>query len=406
MASARMPSLYTKITLRAAIAVACFVGLGSAVTAYVIETSAIANAESTANNIALQISGDVQSQFERPIGIVEGARDAIQALHEAGQITRQSADAILKKTLVKSPQILASWSGWEPDAFDGQDAGHVNAPGHDATGSYLPYWHREGAGVAVSPLIDYTKDGAGDYYLLAQRSGKPVLVEPYRYKVGDREVLMTTITTPVVEAKGVVGVVGADIALDELQKRIGAIKVPLGGRVSIISGRNLYVYHQDSTMLGKEAGEASYKARQMTDPVLGPVMQTEVRVKIDGFDTGWSVRVELPMQAVLADARTAELTLLASALAMIVGLIVVLRITASQLIGRPLDAITETMGRLASGDLESGQPLAAASAEIAKMQDAVEVFRANAKEQRRLQDEQKRSDEEQALVVASLAECL
>lgn len=406
MATARLQSLCTKISTRAALAVACFIGLGSGVTAYVIETSAVANAERTANGVAMQISGDVQSQFQRSIGTVEGMRNAIQSAHELGQINRQGADAILRSTLVRSPQLLATWSGWEPDAFDGKDVGHAGLPGHDQTGRYIPYWHREGDQVALSPLVDYTREGAGDYYLLPKRSGQPVLLEPYLYKVGDHDVLMTTIALPIMEAKGFAGVVGADIGLDDLKQRISAIKVPFGGRASVISGHNLYVYHPDSTMLGKNAGETTYRPRQVSVPGIGPVMQTEVRVRIDGVGASWTVRVELPMQAVLADTRTAELALLLSSLAMIVGLIIVLRVTASRLVGRPLDAIAETMGRLAAGDLGLGPHAPAASSEIARMQAAVEVFRANARDQQRLQAEQKQFEQEQTLVVDSLAECL
>jgi methyl-accepting chemotaxis protein len=47
----------------------------------------------------------------------------------------------------------------------------------------VPYWNRAAGKVAVEALVDYTKPGAGDYYLLAKNSGEETILEPYYYDI-------------------------------------------------------------------------------------------------------------------------------------------------------------------------------------------------------------------------------
>ena len=43
----------------------------------------------------------------------------------------------------------------------------------------------------LEPLKDYAVAGAGDYYQIPFKSGQPAVLEPYLYRAGDRNVLMT-----------------------------------------------------------------------------------------------------------------------------------------------------------------------------------------------------------------------
>ena len=49
---------------------------------------------------------------------------------------------------------------------------------------------------AVEPLIDYDKDGPGDYYQVPKKTGKDFLTEPYTYNVGGKDTLMTSFMVP------------------------------------------------------------------------------------------------------------------------------------------------------------------------------------------------------------------
>lgn len=399
MQNAGKKTLASVLSVRGAIAIACFVSLGSGVTGVMLEHSAKIRAQETSHMVADQVAADIRNQFERPIGTVEGMRDAIVAARAGHVVDRGVHNGIIQATLSQTPELLATWTAWEPNAFDGQDSNFVSTNGHDATGRFVPYWHRAGNGVALTALTDYDKPGAGDYYLLAQQSGKPVMVEPYDYAIDGKTVLMTSIALPVVEGGKAVAVVGADMALDELKAKIGALKLPYDGEVSVLSGSGVYLYNKDKGLLGKKDGAGRGADGVVSDPLLGDVIRVEEPVTLKNFDAGWTVRVKLPLSAVLADARMAELSLLLSAIAMIVGLGLILRMTANRVVGRPLRALSDEMESLAAGDLSEPARAETKATEIHDMREAIDVFRQNARDKRA-------ADVEQETVVRNVADSL
>ncbi|MBB3956673.1 methyl-accepting chemotaxis protein [Novosphingobium sediminicola] len=398
-APVRQPTISATLSLRSAIAIAIMVLVGSGLTALMLEITARSQLRETGRIVADQAAAQVNSQFDRPIGIVGAMRDALDAARRQHETTRAFHNGILRQTLMASPQLLATWTAWEPGAFDGKDGAFINQPGHDATGRFIPYWHRDGAGVALEPLTDYTKPGPGDYYLLAQQSRKPVLVEPYEYKVGGKTVLMTSIAMPVVDQGRGLGVVGSDLALDALQQRMAAIKVPFGGQISVLSAHRAYVVSANAALRGKPAGAASEAMGFADHPQLGSVLRVETPVHFSGFDTPWVVRVDLPLSAVFASTRMIEGGLALSALLMIVGLAWMVRRAANRVVVEPLAGLRHEMVQLAGGNLAPMGMAQAETVEIAEMQEALEVFRQNALAKKNVEDEQ-------AAMVAALAQCL
>jgi methyl-accepting chemotaxis protein len=78
---------------------------------------------------------------------------SLRGMKQAGRSDRTAADALLRGALEGTPGFVGVWTGWEPNAFDGQDAAFAGKPGHDTTSRYVPYWNR-GSGIAVEPLVD------------------------------------------------------------------------------------------------------------------------------------------------------------------------------------------------------------------------------------------------------------
>ncbi|GIF22073.1 hypothetical protein BJ973_002400 [Actinoplanes tereljensis] len=121
------------------------------------------------------------------------ARDVAQAT-DALSLTdgsRKIASAELRAVLAAHTDYLGVWTGWEPNAFDGQDSSYRNKTGHDATGRFIPYWYRDGSTISLAPLTDYTVEGTGDYYLVPKNTKAEKIIEPYTYAVGGKDVLMT-----------------------------------------------------------------------------------------------------------------------------------------------------------------------------------------------------------------------
>lgn len=199
------------------------------------------------------------------LGVARTLAQSFEGMIASGRASRDLADAILRGNLAARPEFIGLWTLWEPNAFDGRDAEFAGRHGHDATGRYVPYWNRGAGAISVEPLVDYETPGAGDYYLLAKRSDREVVLEPYAYKVAGKGVLMTSLVVPVHAADGAsLGVVGADLPLATLSAEIAKIQVGAEGYAALVSNQGVYVAHPRPERAGRPMKE--------TDPWVEPLL--------------------------------------------------------------------------------------------------------------------------------------
>jgi methyl-accepting chemotaxis protein len=166
-------------------------------------------------------STEIQKRLDGTFDLVRALALTLQAFREQNRMPLTRTDVIqsLSSILKKNPGVLALWTAWEPEAFDGLDKKFVRADAaHDATGRFVPYVAQTADGkVSLEPLKDYEVPGAGDYYLLARRLRQEVIVDPYLYSVNGQDTLITSIVVPVMVQGKFMGVVGADVSLAFLQ---------------------------------------------------------------------------------------------------------------------------------------------------------------------------------------------
>ncbi len=71
---------------------------------------------------------------------------------------REVLNDILRNVLENNPKYLGTYSAWEPNALDGNDAqfSGKRESGQDDSGRFTPYWNRDPKGnIAVQVLVDY-----------------------------------------------------------------------------------------------------------------------------------------------------------------------------------------------------------------------------------------------------------
>ena len=201
--------------------------------------------EGVAGEAKEQVAGIIDGAFGVARGIGATAAGAI----DAGKADREAFVAMLKLLLQDNPNLVGTWIAFEPDAFDGADAAHKGQPGHDATGRFIPYVSRSGSTVNLDPLLDYETPGAGDYYLLARKTRREQIIEPYFYEIAGKQELITSLAVPVVRDGRVIGVAGVDLKLPVLNQILGEMK-PFGtGTVSLISTGGLFYWRWEGFTL-------------------------------------------------------------------------------------------------------------------------------------------------------------
>jgi methyl-accepting chemotaxis protein len=362
-----------RLSLRAKLLwlVVCIVLLGFALTLAVLARQASAMQHKTAllyaEELAARNAGQVAAELEGALLAARTLAHALGGMQAAGRPERAAADAMVKGVLAGSPRFLGVWTAWEPNAFDGRDAEFVGKPGHDSTVRYIPYWNRGSGALAVEPLVDYDKPGAGDYYLLSRNSGNETLIEPYKYPVAGKDTLITSMVAPIVVGGRVVGVAGVDIALSSLQDTVGAISVYGTGYASLLSNSGLYVGDRDPANAGKDMGTGQDEARaairegkplqaRFFHERLGTdVTRLYVPVRVGATRTPWSFAATVPEDQILAEVRTLQYTALALAVASILLVSLGLALALERLVLRPLGGEPAQAAALASqvaqGDL-------------------------------------------------------
>ena len=115
------------------------------------------DAKEIARETALHHANAVKTDIDIVLEKAEALSDvfATAVNNSTVDISRTEANTILAEFIEKNPAFLGVYVGFEPNAFDGNDTEYRNAPGHDETGRYIPYFTLDTEGNAVlEPLLD------------------------------------------------------------------------------------------------------------------------------------------------------------------------------------------------------------------------------------------------------------
>ncbi len=317
------------------------------------ESAARQGVRSTAQYAAEQVQSDLRATFQAE----ESLAGALKVAREAGNPPpREQLDATLRLLLAQQGTWLASYSLWEPNALDGKDADHVNkGPQDDGTGRFISYWNRGSGDIKVEPLLDYEKAGANDWYDIPRRTGKTTLVEPYLYKVGGKDLLITSLVVPMQVGGKFVGIVGVDYLLDGLQKKLTEIKSVDGALVQLVSSGGKYVSHPDQKKIGMAADDLSPQALDSVrrgQPYEYTDAEGRVRVLApvspDPDAQPWALCIQYTEAAARAPAvATMKMVALISGACAVLGVLIMLALVT--VLTRPLRELATTMTSLAGG---------------------------------------------------------
>ncbi|GAK49430.1 methyl-accepting chemotaxis sensory transducer [Candidatus Moduliflexus flocculans] len=285
---------------------------------FVLKTNRAARSQATreAHEIAYRYGNVVKLEIEVAFHTARAMAQMFEGMKSSDAVPQRAVtNAVLRQVLETYPQFLGVWTCWEPNQFDGRDAEFAGTPNHDATGRYIPYWVRTSAGPALEPLKYYDVEGDGDWYLRPKKSKQETLLDPFTYPIEGKDVLMTTISVPIIVDQTVVGVTGVDIALTTFEEMVQHIHPFNVGSLAIIAHNGMYVAHVEHEKTGQmvaaseewptvnaqvEQGRAVVRA-EYAEELHSDILRIFVPVQLGMTTTPWAVAVTIPMKPVLHD---------------------------------------------------------------------------------------------------------
>nr|WP_180203178.1 methyl-accepting chemotaxis protein [Pseudomonas sp. SbOxS1]NYU02821.1 methyl-accepting chemotaxis protein [Pseudomonas sp. SbOxS1] len=341
----------------------------------------------------------VQKTFGETLTVVTALADQIKDLRnmaakrslEPGAL-REELNQSLKTAFERNGKVLGIWLAFEPNGLDGRDSEFVSDAARQSNeiGRFATYWSRAG-GEALNTIMveeDMTKTTLNlsgtpynVWYNCPRDSKRICLLDPYADTVGNKEVLMTTISVPLLVDGKSIGVVGIDIALDALQAAAVDSQRELfnnAGHMLIVSGTGVMAaYSVDPTKVGKSIGDTLGADGKDILQLLasgapkilqqGDLIRAVYPVSPIADAKAWAVVIDLPKQVLLADSVKLQAvlddaqqsgTIKALGVAIIAGMIglLLMWLTASG-VTRPINSVAQMLKAIASGDGDLTQRL-------------------------------------------------
>ncbi|HWD30534.1 MAG TPA: methyl-accepting chemotaxis protein [Pseudomonas sp.] len=331
--------------------------------------------------------------------VISALADQVQDLQQlardrglsAGDL-REAINQSLATSFKRNPKVLGIWLAFEPQAMNGDDSAFANDAKHlsNESGRFASYWSRA-QGEALNTVISDVDLNKTDlnlsgtpynvWYTCSLNSTRACLLEPYADTVGGKQMLMTSITVPLLHNGKVIAVAGVDISLDILQSAAAQAQQALfngAGHLMIVSPSGLLAANSDdAAKVGKNIGQTLGQDGQQVVQKLadnqalileqGDTVRALNPVQPIADSKAWGIVIDLPKQVLLADAISLQATLedarTSGTLKVVVfatlaglGGLLLMWLTATG-VTRPLNTVAAMLEDIASGDGDLTQRL-------------------------------------------------
>ena len=324
-------------------------------------------AHDKAREIAHRYSSEVKNRMDVALSASRTIASAFAAIKTSvDKPDRKMFDAILLDVLKDNPDWMGTWACFEPNAIDGRDSEYINAPGHDGTGRYLPWWNRISGPIQVA--ASSTPDESAAWYNEPMKTGREFVTAPYMTSQG---VMAIDVCAPITFKNKRIGAAGLDFSMAYFEEMAKDIKPFETGYVFLVSHNGMLVTHPQKDLVGKTIDEvnpantvmdAIRQGREATEVKISTVTNMEsfvifVPVKLGRSDLSWSLGVSIPMEKVLAGVKTMRnMSLIINAIFMAVIMLVIFFIARG---------IANPISRIAAGLNQGADQVSSASIEVA-----------------------------------------
>ena len=165
-------------------------------------------------------------------------------------IDRGQAAVLLQETISSDADMKSLYMVWEPNIFDGKDAEYAHTEFHDSTGRFIPKFIKRADGVVERDIIRNYNDNldVNSYYYV--KSKKDVFIqEPRILRESAKNLLIMPVVFPLHFGTKLLGVIGADFVINNLNQRLGLVSKPEGCQLVVFSSSGRVAVSPDKPLL-------------------------------------------------------------------------------------------------------------------------------------------------------------
>ena len=313
------------------------------------------------------IAGKHVARFEREVNNALDYLSSVTSVLEfqinEGQIDREALHRTMYY-MFDGHSIDSSSIYFEADMYDGRDAEYIDTVyGTPLSGRIAYYFYR------YSGRTGYRQEALSDdmgfqspIYLTTKEAGAPTFTSPVIYDIGGVETLMFSIAYPIFgQQNEFIGVVTANIFIDELYNQIQAEQIYETGYVIIVNSRGYMVYSPRFEDIGQARADLGFTYPLPPEEVTSEVFNARSilnnqRTLVAG-QTLYFPQIEgrfyVSVAAPLSEINAEGTRLMILIIALSVSMLIILTIVLYYLIGRltkPLIEFTKRTRDIAAGD--------------------------------------------------------
>jgi signal transduction histidine kinase/AmiR/NasT family two-component response regulator/HAMP domain-containing protein len=354
------------------------------------QVEAIEGARTNAGHIA----GELSERLGRGVRVTQEVQSLVQAEARSRHPSRERATAQLKEILEREPEVQGVWLIAEPNGFDGRDADYRGAFAASVKGEYYPYWYRRQDGGIVQDTTgrrdNVATDRAAPFYRDPVEQNRVVVVDPYVWQMGEGSGQLKSMTSIAASAKldgRLIGVVGADVYLEDIANQLAHRTQSARARFVLLSDKGVVVVSNDPKFLRRELAAYPAPLRQLlaraaaagSAGVIGSwsgeqMAIVSLPIRFGSSHDAWRLIVGKPTTNILARTwRLVAIALLGGSVLTVVSIALGRRLGCT--LARPVTEMAIAMRRMSQGDLGAEIPLARGSIEVHDMGLALDAFR-------------------------------
>lgn len=321
-------------------------------------SDAIVQIEQEANSIAKTVS----IEFESNLSMARGLAHAFTVYHDMPEAEWVKLFSAMYVSLMqRNPNFIYIWDSWEYNKYK---------PGYTAASGRLVINARREKGDVIIEVEENDMDSENQtqLYVELREKNREVIMDPYldTGPSSEENIMVVSYVVPVQIKGAFCGLIGLDVSVAALQERISLANTIEDSYAMLVSHAGIVAAHPSSTIVGQHLNDVMSKEvdryhiteklskgeafHYIKEAPRGNSIVYWVPVHtLNGADP-WMVAIFVPYDNIFAHLyKTIYIAVAISVLGLLVILIVLLVVSNS--ISRPIVRITQSLSRLADGEM-------------------------------------------------------